>query len=435
MNRWMAVLVLMVVSAIGIQASVTLSPAAQWWQVYNDPALNQLVDGVLAQNLDIRAAKLRVEDAQALSQVPRATQWPDFAVVANSTWGNFTLNRDSLVSNIGIQATWDLDFFGGKNAQVSRADALVEVRYAELASVKKRLVQELVLAVIAYREAQLVQSLATAQVDALDRQIRSFNTQLKAGLISDLPVLEAKIRRAEVASTLPGLAASLTVAERQVSQLMGATSDAVIAPLRDSEVSDLSVPAVDVALDVPLQAIQSRPDVALAQAMVRSAGADLAEADAALWPTVRLSAFGGLQDATAGFFQSEDGVWRVSGTVNWPLFNFGRLQTLTAAADSRKRGALTTYESTVVRAVQEVLANASFYAAAAEALDISNEVLALHRTLNARVQDQAKSGLVADPTVLAQQVSVLTAQQSVVRQQARVASAYAQLQGALGVGL
>ncbi|NBV42426.1 hypothetical protein EBR96_06640, partial [bacterium] len=132
MTKWMVLIVSLILGITGIQASVSLSPASQWWRVYNDSALNHLVDGVLAQNLDIRAAKQRVEDAQALSQVPRATQWPEFALVANTTWSNFTLNRDSVVSNIGIQAAWDLDFFGGKNAQINRADALVEARYAEL---------------------------------------------------------------------------------------------------------------------------------------------------------------------------------------------------------------------------------------------------------------------------------------------------------------
>ena len=435
MTKWMVLIVSLILGITGIQASVSLSPASQWWRVYNDSALNHLVDGVLAQNLDIRAAKQRVEDAQALSQVPRATQWPEFALVANTTWSNFTLNRDSVVSNIGIQAAWDLDFFGGKNAQINRADALVEARYAELASVKKRLVQELVLAVIAYRETQLVQSLATAQVDELDRQMKSLNDQVKAGLVSDMPVLEAKIRRAEVAASLPSLAASLAVAERQVSQLMGATSDAVIAPLREVQVKEIVAPGVEVALDVPLHAIQARPDVALAQSLIKTAGADVAEAEAALWPTVRLSAFGGLQDATAGFFQSEDGVWRVNGVVNWPLFNFGRLQSLTSAADSKKRAALNGYEATVVRAVQEVLANASFYAAASETLGVNAELLALNRKLADRLETQAKAGLVADPIVSTQRLAVLASRQSMVRQQARVASAYAQLQSALGAGI
>ncbi len=433
MAKWMAMVVMWALGGV-LNASVALSPAAQWWRVYNDAALTQLVDGVLAQNLDIQSAKHRVDDAQTLSQVPRATQWPEFALVANSTWGNLTLNKESVVSNIGIQATWDLDFFGGKNAQIGRADALVETRHAELASVKKRLVQELVLAVIGYREAQLVQALVTSQVAELDRQIQVLQTQVDAGMISDIPVLEATIRRAEVSASLPALTAAISVSERQITQLMGATSDAVIAPLRDTPISDISVPAFDVALDVPLAAIQSRSDVGFAQAMVQSAGADVAEADAALWPTIQLSAVGGLQDATAGFFQSEDGIWRVAGTINWPLFNFGRLQHLTAASDSRQKAALTAYEATVVRAVQEVLANASLYAAAAESLDINTALLELHRTLAARIQAQAQAGLVADPVVSAQRIAILSAQQSMVRQQARVASAYAQLQGALGVG-
>ena len=361
---------------------------ADWWTLYGDARLNELVSLALERNSDIRIAVARIEEADANLREANATFLPQIdlnAVPARSRISSTQATPlpgtvSPVRSNVRMTAStsFELDVWGRLRRGVAsvRAQALA-TRYATDV-VSLSLAGLTVQAYFSVRslDAQLAatrQTLKTRE-EALDYVRR----RARGGIASDLELSQAESARADSAIQLKDLQRQRSLAENQLATLTGRL--------------DLSVPGGDLlALPVPplppaglpSALIERRPDIRQAEQALVSANAQIGVARAAMLPTISLTGVDGWESkALSSLLQGTSGIWSLGFALSLPIFDWGRLDARADAAVARERQALASYQKSIetgFREVADALANAQ-QTTAAEA-DYQVRVEASRRTL------------------------------------------------------
>jgi len=326
----------------------------KWWMVFNDPILNRLVERVQHDNLDIQTATLRLQEAKISAQTPRASWWPSISLVGSASRGNLSSVKDASISRFGIQGQWTLDFSGEIESQVKAADARVAVQAAALDDARQEVITALVEAMIRWRESRMILDLTAQQLQELETQAQMHADLASAGLADGFPEIQVRSKQRELEAKYALLEAEATRAMYQIEQLVGATDNAVVSELAASEPVQIQLPEFQSVVSEDITALQQRPDVREARALVLESEASLAQAESQLWPEVTLGGLYQIQSVSDGVFQNGAQVWSLSADINYPLFNFGALQSVSDAAGVRQIQAVKQYESTLRKALQSV---------------------------------------------------------------------------------
>jgi len=324
---------------------------ASWWRQFDDPALSQIVETALANNVDIAIAASRVEEARAQFRLARSQQLPAVNGVAGG-------DRDRSVNAFGqgvdqwagkgeIQASFDLDLFGrlANSTAASRAQLLASqdnrdtVRLAVATSAARGYVT---LRALDARLAVLRDTLA-ARAAALKLTERRAN----AGYSSRLDLAQAQAEYQATAQLIPAAQLAITQQENGLSILLGREPGHV---MRGKPLNAIGLPVVPVLM--PSRLLERRPDVAGAANQIVAADRSLDAARAAFMPDIRLSATGG---AVASSLLSDPiSIFSLGGSILAPLFQGGRLRAQADVATARRDQAAFAYRQVALGAFREV---------------------------------------------------------------------------------
>jgi multidrug efflux system outer membrane protein len=334
-----------------------------WWQVYEDPVLQSLIREALANNLDVRIAAARVDQARAVLGSARLQQLPQASVNAGATRGRTSVyelppgipalgNVFSLEGNL----SYEIDFWGKYRRATEAARAqLLQSAYAK---------QDVL--------AGLVASVATAYftLQTLDEQLaithRTVGTRQKfvdltqaqhdRGTVSELDVATAQAQLAIAKANLPDLKRQIGQTEDQLSVLLGHNPDSILrgAAAAAGPTAGHAPPPVPAA-GLPSSLLERRPDLREAEQNLVAANAQVGVAKANLFPTITLTAAGGgVSTALSSLFTGPARTWSVGGNLLQPLLNPQRSLYQLDLADAQKRQALLQYQKSVQSAFQEV---------------------------------------------------------------------------------
>ena len=333
---------------------------AEWWKLYNDPRLNELVAATLARNVDIRLAVAQVEEAEGVVRETGAAILPEVSVGGNSS-RTATSTKTTVPSPAGVptvrnnhrfafSTTFELDFWGKLRSASDAAQAkLLATRYA----------RDVVMLTLASTTAQSYFALRS-----LDAQIAVTRTTLttregslgivrdrvNAGYASDLDLAQANVARANAASQLRDLQRQRALLEHQLQTLTGRLD----LRLQAADALDLPVPALPPP-GLPATLIDRRPDVAAAEQNLVAANAQIGVAKAAQYPTFSLTGFlGGESESLANILSNPARIWSAALGVAFPVFDAGKYAARTAEAEARQRQALASYQKTVELAFRDV---------------------------------------------------------------------------------
>jgi len=400
-----------------------------WWEGFGDPVLSGFVRAALDRNLDIDAATARLRAARAAA---RGSVGPLLPAIGASTSGSWRRdpNLPGTLDNFqgGLDASWELDLFGGnrRSREAARADAMRSA-YA-LADVRRTVAAEAALAYLDARTAQARLSVARSSLAHLDDLVAITGWRFQAGLVTELDLEQARAQRAQVAATVPALEQSFRVSGNRLAVLTGEApghADPLLA-----EPKPLPVPAA-VQPGLPAELLRRRPDVAAAERGLAAETARLGVATASLLPSLRLA--GSLGSSAASFSGVGDAVVRtLQASVAAPLFRGGQLLARRQQQQAAVDAALAGYRGSVLRAVEEAEAAllATQAAAAREQRLLEAETFATRAAEMARARYTA--GLVDFQSVLEAERSLLGSQDGRIAAQAARVSAAIQLYKALG---
>jgi NodT family efflux transporter outer membrane factor (OMF) lipoprotein len=348
---------------------------AEWWKDFHDSELNSLIERAVRSNLDLRIAQARVREARAQYGIASADLWPtldgssSYARQRQSEHqpllGSFPLPPgvpfENNVYQAGFDASWEIDVFGGKRrakeaagAQVSasdfgRRDALITLlgdvarNYVDLRGYQGRL------------------AIAQENIDAQEKALAITRDRFAKGLASDLDVQQASTVLSTTRAEVPTLESSIQTAMHRVEVLLGRQPGTLQTELAQASTIPAQPPLVPVGL--PSELMLRRPDIRQAERQLAAATANIGVAKADLFPKFFLTGSAGFQSVNASdWFTGGSKFWSVGPTVQWRIFDAGRIRANIKVQNARQEEVLAGYEKTVLTAFEEVENNLLLYA-------------------------------------------------------------------------
>jgi len=323
-----------------------------WWALFGDPALNELASQVDVNNQNVVAAVARYRQARALVAVQRASLFPtvDLSLAADRNGGSRS-TRSGNSYQVGIGGSWEPDVWGRLGSGVAGARAGAQASLADLQSAKLSAQGELAINYFNLRQADVATALQRATIEAYERTFRIAQNRYNAGIAARTDVFQAETQLANARAELLGLERQRASLEHAIAVLVGRAPANLSIETRP--VWQGTVP--DIPFDVPSTLLQRRPDIAAAERRVAQANEEIGIAQAALYPSLRLSADGGLGAAAVGdLFSASALAWSVGASLAQSIFNAGANR---ARVDSARAGfeeAAARYRQTVLAAFQDV---------------------------------------------------------------------------------
>ncbi|MDB6063478.1 MAG: Toluene efflux pump outer membrane protein TtgI [Verrucomicrobiaceae bacterium] len=409
----------------------------RWWLAFNDPLMDSLADELVAQNIDIKIATTRVTEARAIAQQTRARLFPELALSGSTTRSNTNpgTTGPATISRGGFDAAWEVDLFGGLRADTDAATARAIAAGENVNDIRNSVVADLMRAIIEWRQATQTLQTTNALLAAQDHQIHLFSVRAEAGLIDTSFVTRARAEREQTATQIPLATAAAFAAQYQIERLLGKPSNALADELRNVREQQVSIPESKTVLDTSIDAMRARPDIRAAEADLNGARADLASARANLWPKLNLSGFFGVQDVAGGLLVADNPLWSIGAGISAPLFNFGRLHAAVDAADSRSQRAVSTYENTVLAALQETHTALADYLNGLNSLTQQTAALHYRQETVALADERFRLGLTDMTDLTTAQTELNRAAILLIERNSATAIAYIRLQKALATSV
>jgi NodT family efflux transporter outer membrane factor (OMF) lipoprotein len=406
---------------------------AQWWLRFNDPLLADLVKQALHANTSVASGEAALRQARAQRDVTAASLWPALGVSASAQHSTTGRDNEGNSFRAGLDASWEIDVFGGNRSALNASDANVRASAASLGDVQVSIAAEVALAYITLRTAQTRLAIATDNLASQRETLQITQWREQAGLVTALETEQATTQSEQTRAQLPLVQTSIEQTQHALAVLTGHPPAALSNLLTSA--GPVPQSADSVALGIPAETLRQRPDVRAAEHQVTAALARVAVANAARAPSFRLSGSLGLNALTFGALTSGASVVSaLLAAVSMPVFDGGAGRAQVRVQQAALEQAGVAYKAAVLAALKDV-------EDALVALRGSRErVLRLQRaaqsaaTASTLARQRSGSGLVDFQTVLETQRSALGTQDSVASAQAEVAAGYVRLVKALGGG-
>ena len=410
---------------------------SRWWETFDDEQLTALVRRAVAGNLDVRTAISRVREARATMRATRTQLRPSADATgsarASGTSEEAGIGGTTDLYSLGIDASWELDVFGGIRSAVDAALATTDAREADLQDVLITLTADVALDYIDTRSLQRRLEIARSNVDLQQQTLELTQFRAQAGLATDLDVQQAlsnvESTRAQIASLESQVGQSIHAIAILLGRPPAELNAEFTAPVRIPEAP------IEATLGVPAEALRRRPDVRSAERQLAAQVAQVNAARADLYPSFRLAGSIGLESlALARLLVPGARFWSGGPSASMRLFDRRQLRENLVVQNERQEQAARSYETVVLRALQEV--EDSLTALAQE------QVRRGHLAAAANAAQQAAdlslqlytAGLRDFRDVLDAQRSLLTLQDSLASSNATVSSDLVRLFKALGGG-
>ncbi len=414
--------------------------SSDYWEQLGDTTLSRLVGEVLRGNLDVRSARARVSAARSdrirsvLDLTPSATLAAGYSrqrLSSASFPGSFGAFPDQNVWDAGVNASWDLDVFGGIRHTVQARGALADVAQEDLRDVQVSLTAEVARAYFELRGAQ--EQLLVARRNA-ENQRSTFDLtkeRLDAGRGSAFDTERAQAQLSSTLASIPAREAQVAAAQYRIGTLVGRSPTEVARELEQSGQLPL-LPAIT-SIGTPDAVVRHRPDVASAERFAAAQGALVGAAKASYLP--RLSIGG-----TAGYAAPEFSTvgnrstlrYAVGPVITWPGLNLGRVKAEVDAAQAREEAARAQYGRVVLTAMEDMETSLARYRAARLQVERLQEASAASERAAELARLRFREGITDFLQVLDAERTELEAQDRLAQGRIDAATAYAALYRAVG---
>jgi outer membrane protein, multidrug efflux system len=418
---------------------------ASWWTSFKDPELDTLITTAVRSNLTVRVAEDHVREARAEREVVAGGRWPSASVAAAYSRNRYGAHAypplgsfpgiplDYNLYNVGFDAAWELDIFGGVRRAIEASSA--EVGAAEYA---RRDVLVSVLAEVArtYIDARAYQErleITRENIAAQQDILELTRSRYRSGISSDLDVQQADALLTATQAQLPALETGFAQSVHELSVLLGENPGATLETMSRVKPIPLTLPVVPVGL--PSDLLRRRPDIGRAERELAASTAQIGVAQAQLFPKFSLTGGLGVQSTSTGnLLEYASRYWSAGPTIQWNLFAGGSLRANVRVQKARAEQALDTYRQTVLVALADTEDALVAYAkeqtrrgSLAQSVQSSQAAFQLSSELY-------RSGLVDFLNVLVTERALYSAQDALVESTQSVSLDLVQLYKALGGG-
>src|SRR5580692_3312480 len=329
----------------------------QWWQVYQDPVLTQLIHTAIAQNYDVRIAAARVLEAQAQVGITRANQLPSASVGADvfseqnakvtTLFPAYQVNGGEL----NLSVIWNLDFWGKYRRQTEAARAQLLATEWGRRAVLSSLVANVATAYFELRALDSELEISQRTLASRQQSVQLTQTLESHGGASGLDVSQAEQLVYTASETIPDLERQIQQQENVLSVLLGENPQSIP---RGRPLTEQPIPQ-NVPTGLPSELLERRPDVRQVEQHMVTANAQIGVAKASFFPSLSLTGVGGLEsNALQRFISQPSETWYGAFNVSQPVFQGGALRSQLRLARANWQDAVLSYQQTVQNALEQV---------------------------------------------------------------------------------
>lgn len=336
-----------------IPSDAAVWPSQTWWHNFGSNELNGLIAAAQSSNLNLAAARFRVEQADAQARIVGSSLLPVISAGLRADESGDIKGPGLKTRSLGanINASYELDFWGRNLADTRAADASLRASRYDQETVALTTVSSVATTyfqVLALRDRL---SYAKKNVENADRLLSLTELQLNAGLISPLQMAQQQNIVASQRAQLPAIAQQERQATASLALLLGRAPQGF--QVNASSLSGLSAPTV--APGLPSALLARRPDVKKAEADLASADANVGAARAAFLPTISLtSAAGVASTALNGLLNGSNAAYSIGAALFQTIFDGGALAAREDLAMARREELLTSYRRAALTAFADV---------------------------------------------------------------------------------
>ena len=371
----------------------------RWWESFEDPTLTKLIESSARQNLTLRAAGLRVIEARARRSIAVGRFFPQTqagtgVVGANQLSQNSGIgqgaDRSFSEAFLGLEAAWELDFWGKFRRGIEASDAELLASVADYDAVLITVIADVATNYILLRSFQERLAIAESNVGLQRQTLDLTDVRFRSGAVSELDVATARATLTDTQALIPEFKNAIDQLRLSLCVLLGRAPSELEDELAPSSVGIARVPQAParIAAGVPAELLRRRPDVRQAERFAAAQSARTGVATADLYPQISINGITGFASSTfegsrnpslGNIFDADSFTGFIGLRVNWPILNYGRITGAVRAQDARYEQAVAAYQESVIRAASDVESGFSEFLRAAERATLLQESVSATR--------------------------------------------------------
>jgi outer membrane protein, multidrug efflux system len=333
-----------------------------WWEQYNDPVLNELVQTGLQENKDVKIAAARIEQFLGLYTTTRAALFPQVGAGASPSRlrlselvgpsqlqtvpGGATFNNFELFLN----ASWEIDLWGKLRRATEAARATLLSTEETRKSVILTLMTSVANSYLNLRDLDKQLEVTKETVKSYEAIYNIFKLRYEYGYVSAMELSQAQEQYEQAVSNIPFFERAIAQQENSLSVLLGRNPGAIP---RGKAIDEFALPAVPAGL--PSEVLENRPDIRQAEQNLIAANANIGVAKALYFPSISLTGLVGTASSDLSkLFTGPGRIWSVAGPITAPIFTAGAIAGQVKTAEGVQQETLFRYQQVIQTAFQEV---------------------------------------------------------------------------------
>ncbi len=412
---------------------------AQWWAQLGDPALNKLIETALRNSPNMQTARARLREARARRNLQAVQDAPN---VSASTSASRSSTRDQTGGNssstvsrqfsASLDASWEIDIFGGQRRALESADATLAATEADLNAARVSLAAEVATDYISLRTDEGRLNVARSNLVSREQTLQLTQWRGEARLVSGLDINQARSSVEQTRASIPALQRGIEEDKLALALLLGLQRQDMEALLPLGALPSLPD---SIAIGIPADSLRQRPDVAAAERRLAAQTAQIGVARAARYPSLKLSGNVGVDALSlAGLLRADTITNSVLASITAPIFDAGRITQNIEIQSAVQEQTLIAYRDTVNQALNDVEKALNAWVRSSERLRILQVAADTAREAARLASIRFQAGQTDLLTQLDTQRTQLTQEDALATGQGDRANALIQLYKALGGG-
>lgn len=421
--------------------SPTLPTDDNWWNNFEDPLLDSLINAGVSNNYNLAMATHRIEIARRTMQQVQSQYMP--TVGFDGSWNKsrnsgFASSQEvpagqSSYFSLGVDMSWQIDLFGKIASQSRQKKAAWHGSQAEYAGTMISVCGEIASVYAQLRMYQAEMMVATEHIASQEKVVKIAEARHEAGLASMLDVAQAKTIFYSTQASIPGLQNSINASINSLAVLLGVYPEEIEATLQPT--GKLPEFRQLIGIGMPAQLLRRRPDIVAAEYSLAEAAAGIGIAKKDFLPTVTLEgSVGTMAHSAKDLFKHNSITYSIGPRLSWTLFSGMSRKYALASAKEAMEIQIENYNLTVLTAYEEVSNSISSYISVIKQLDVLDKVVEQSQKSFELSIDLYKRGLSSFTNVADAQMSYLTYANQIVVARGQAVIALVNLYKALGGG-
>jgi len=329
----------------------------EWWTLFNDPLLNELVAHAQINNADVQIAVARLGQAQALARQAGAALYPTLNMTASGTRASSGtsvspsgVGFQTNTAQVGLVTSYEIDVWGRVRRNIESATAVATASQYEQDSVRLTLSALVTNTYLRLRALDAQIDVVTNSVKTRENSLRVAQAKLDGGLVSPIDVSQARAAKAASEANLSELTRQRAIVQNQLGILTGQLQLTLV----PGDLRGLPIPPTPPA-GLPSTLLESRPDISRVEQELIAANARIGVATANFFPTLSLTGVFGAQSVDfSAFLSGQSAVWSAGLGLVQPLFSGGSLRARLDFSKAQQQEVLGNYVKVVRNAFGEV---------------------------------------------------------------------------------